>query len=354
MQIAMSSLKMGNLLRWHMQRRLLSAAEPPRQAARKEGHESYGSVDYWREGRTAHVMLNRPDRLNAIDAQLPFQLQSAIQRANWDDEVTFSSPTDGGSVHAVLLYGAGKAFCAGYDLKTFAEERDDGIDSNTTEEEMPRYTNQEMPWDPSLDYQFMWSATQAYMEIWRSNKPVVAKIKRVAIGGGSDIALACDVTFIETTAKIGYPPSTIWGCPTSAFWYYRLGMEKAKRILFTGEILSGEKAARIGLIGEAVPPDQIDQTVDEFMERLGTVPKNQLWYHKTVTNQAVEAAGLLSAQRLSTIFDGMSRHSPEGVMFQKRCVDVGFKKTVKERDCGKETVWSHLPRQTTGGGTKKQ
>lgn len=139
-------------------------------------------------------MLNRPDRLNAIDAQLPFQLQSAIQRANWDDEVTFSSPTDGGSVefkniamhflvgilvwklklymnnylhrgrrrkwsknfqvHAVLLYGAGKAFCAGYDLKTFAEERDDGIDSNTTEEEMPRYTNQEMPWDPSLDYQY--------------------------------------------------------------------------------------------------------------------------------------------------------------------------------------------------------
>lgn len=123
-------------------------------------------------------------------------------------------------------------------------------------------------------------------------------------------------------------------------------MEKAKRILFTGEILSGQKSVDIGLIGEAVPPEGIDERVDEFMERLGAVPKNQLWYHKTVVNQAVEAAGLHSAQRLSTIFDGMSRHSPEGMMFQQRCAEVGFKQAVKERDSGKEAVWSHLPRQT--------
>jgi len=188
----------------------------------------------------------------------------------------------------------------------------------------------------------MGGASNCFMEIWRSMKPVVAKIKRAAIGGGSDIALACDVTFIETTARIGYPPSTVWGCPTTAFWYYRVGMEQAKRILFTGEILSGEKAAKVGLIGEAVEPDKLDAVVQEFVERLGTVPKNQLWYQKSVVNHAVEHAGLHSAQRLSTIFDGMSRHSPEGLAFQARCMEVGFKQAVKERDSGKETVWSHL------------
>lgn len=210
----------------------------------------------------------------------------------------------------------------------------------------------------------MATVTNSYMEIWRSMKPVIAKIKRVAIGGGSDIALACDLTFMEKNSRIGYPPSVIWGCPTSAFWTFRVGMEqvanylnlltlfsqiffsiKAKRILFTGEILSGEKAERIGLIGESVEGnEELDKRVDEVLQRLVTVPKNQLWYQKSVINHVVEQQGLLSAQRLSTIFDGMSRHSPEGITFQHRCMEVGFKQAVRERDGGKETVWSHMKR----------
>ncbi|KAJ6629966.1 putative enoyl-CoA hydratase echA8 [Pseudolycoriella hygida] len=296
--------------------------------------KDFKSVRFFTKDRVAHIVLNRPNLLNAIDKHMPFEIQTAVQKANFDEEV-----------HVILLYGAGDVFCAGYDLKSYAEEKPRDLEKQ--DDDIPDYVNQKMPWDPALDYQFMATVTNAYMEIWRSMKPVVAKIKRVAIGGGSDIALACDLTFMEKHSKIGYPPSVIWGCPTSAFWTFRVGMEKAKRILFTGELLTGEKAERIGLIGESVEGnEELDKRVDQVLQRLVTVPKNQLWYQKSVVNHVVEQQGLLSAQRLSIIYDGMSRHSPEGIQFQRRCMEIGFKKAVRERDSGKETIWSHMKRET--------
>jgi len=125
-------------------------------------------------------------------------------------------------------------------------------------------------------------------------------------------------------------------------WFYRLGLEKSKRILLTGEVLSGKKAVKIGLLGESCPADQLDKKVDEFIERMITVPANQLWFQKQMINHAVEETGLLSTQRLATIFDGMTRHSPEGIAFQERAKEVGFKQAVKERDSGEETLWSDL------------
>lgn len=189
-------------------------------------------------------------------------------------------------------------------------------------------------------------STNAFMEIWRSMKPVVAKIKRVGIGGGSDMSMACDVTFIEDNAQFGYPPSRVWGCPTTAFWFYRIGIEKAKRILFTGQILSGKEAVSIGLLGESCSSNEIDKKVDQFIEKIVTVPFNQLWYSKQMINHAVEEMGLLSTQRLATVFDGMSRHSPEGIAFQQRSQQVGFKQAVQERDSGKDVEWSDLTKKS--------
>ena len=119
-------------------------------------------------------------------------------------------------------------------------------------------------------------------------------------------------------------------------------MEKAKRILFTGQILSGKEAVEIGLLGESHPADKLDSAVDEFIERIVTVPFNQLWYSKQLINHAVEEMGLFSTQRLATILDGMSRHSPEGIAFQQRAQKVGFKQAVLERDSGKDADWSDL------------
>ena len=229
------------------------------------------------------------------------------------------------------MYGNGGAFCSGYDLKDFAEETERGT-----------IGNQKMPWDPYLDWKFMNRCNQAWMSLWKSDKPTVCKISGVAIGGGSDMALCCDLTIMSEDAVIGYPPSRVWGCPTTAMWVYRVGMERAKRILFVGELIKGKAAAEMGLVGEAVPAEKLDETVSKTIAKIVTVPTNQLWFQKQVINQAVEQMGLFNTQRLATLFDGMSRHSPEGVAFQKRTQEVGFKQAVRERDSGAETVWSNM------------
>lgn len=180
------------------------------------------------------------------------------------------------------------------------------------------------------------------MSLWNSHKPVICKIRGVAIGGGSDMALCCDVVVASDDARIGYPPSRVWGCPTTAMWVYRVGAERAKRILLTGQILTGREAADIGLVSQAVPDADLDRTVDELVARMVSVPTNQLFFQKQVINQAVEQLGLAATQRLATVFDGMSRHTPEGIAFQRRAKEVGFKKAVLERDSGKDTVWSNM------------
>lgn len=229
----------------------------------------------------------------------------------------------------VILLSGEKVFCSGYDLKLFAEAKRGSA-----------HGSQKMPWDPYEDYAFMSRCTKCWMSLWHSHKPVVCKIAGVAIGGGSDMALCADITIIAEDARIGYPPARVWGCPTTAMWVYRVGMEKAKRLLLGGEVISGKEAAAIGLIGEAVPTDQLDATADRVVKRLVTVPTNQLFFQKQVINQAMEQMGVLNTQRLATFFDGMSRHTPEGVAFQKRSQEVGFKQAVKERDSGIEAVWS--------------
>ena len=119
------------------------------------------------------------------------------------------------------------------------------------------------------------------------------------------MALCCDVTFIADNARIGYPPTRVWGCPTTAMWVYRVGMEKAKRILFEGRVLSGPEAAEVGLIGECVPEAELDARVDEYIASIIEVPLNQLFFQKQVVNQAMEQMGLLNTQRLATV-----THSP--------------------------------------------
>lgn len=284
--------------------------------------EDFKSITYQVTDKVAEITLNRPHVMNAIDEHMPSELMKAVSLANFDD-----------NAKVILLKGAGNTFCSGYDLKKYAEPERGSPENKLS---------QSMPWDPLLDYQYMSYCTDAYMSLWKSLKPVVCKIEGVAIGGGSDMALCCDVTFMAEDAKIGYPPSRVWGCPTTAMWVYRVGMEKAKRILFTGELLTGKQAAEMGLIGESVPADKLDETVDKFVNRIKTVPSNQLFFQKQVINQAVEQMGIFSTQRLATVFDGMTRHSPEGVAFQERSHKVGFKQAVKERDSGMETEWSDM------------
>jgi len=299
-------------------------------AAMMSSDDAYKSIVYTVHGRVAHIMLNRPHRYNAIDIYMPFELERAVEAANLDT-----------NVKVILLYG-NKVFCSGYDLKVFAEGERAPKDSSLVGGAEIALLSQSMPWDPYTDFKFMSRCNRAWMSLWHSQKPVVCKIKGVAIGGGSDMALCCDITFIADDARFGYPPTRVWGCPTTAMWFYRVGMERARRILYTGQILSGTEAARIDLIGESVPEQELDQAVDKFIERMINVPTNQLFFQKQVVNQAVEQMGLAATQRLATVFDGLTRHTPEGIAFQQRAFEVGFKQAVRERDSGEDAVWSNM------------
>jgi enoyl-CoA hydratase len=269
------------------------------------------TVLYEAGARIARLTLNRPERLNAIDERMPDELRAAVERANDDDDV-----------HVIVLAGAGRAFCAGYDLKAFAE----------TPGENPGV--QSMPWDPMIDYRFMKRCTESFFSLWRSAKPVICKVHGHAVAGGSDIALCADIVLMAEDAKIGYPPARVWGCPTTAMWVYRLGAERAKRMLLTGDLIDGREAKAIGLVCDAVPADALDAAVDALAARMSGVPHNQLMMHKLLINQAYENMGLATTQMIATLFDGMARHSPEGLWFKAYAEEHGLREAVRRRDSG--------------------
>ena len=266
-----------------------------------------------RNPRIARITFNRPQRLNAITFDTPGEIRRAVEVANQCDEI-----------HVIVLQGAGAAFCAGYDIGLFAESA------------LAHPCKQEAsPWDPMVDYRTMRRYTDDFMSLWRSPKPTIARVHKYAIAGGSDIALCCDLIVMEETARIGYMPTRVWGCPTTAHWTYRLGPERAKRMLLTGDLIDGIKAERWGLVSEVVPSEQLDSAVDALADRIGSVPSGMLMMQKIVVNEAVERMGLLSSQTLATLFDGITRHNPEGLWFRRHAQVHGFKAAVDWRDSGR-------------------
>ncbi len=274
---------------------------------------TFETLLYETEGRVARITLNRPERLNAITETMPGEIRAAVDRANADD-----------AVHVIVLQGAGRAFCAGYDLKVFAEgtEKTDIIQT-------------EMPWDPMVDYRLMKRFTDDFMSLWRSYKPTICRVQQYAVAGGSDMALCCDVIVMEEDARIGYPPVRVWGCPTTAMWVYRLGAEKAKRMLLTGDLVDGREAKAMGLVLDAVPADALDARVDALADRMAGMPRNQLMMQKLMINQAYDNMGLANTQMIATLFDGITRHSPEGMWFKRYAEEHGFHAAVDWRDSGR-------------------
>jgi len=264
------------------------------------------------QGRIATITLNRPERLNAINDEMPGEIRQAVELANADDRV-----------HVIVLRGAGDAFCAGYDLKHYAE----GDPTNVI--------TQPMPWDPMIDYKFMKRNTEDFMSLWRSYKPTIARVHGYAAAGGSDIASCCDFIVMEDKARIGYMPVRVWGCPSPAMWVYRLGAMRAKRMMLTGDLIDGKQAFEWGLATEVAPLSKLDAMVQKLAERMAGVPKNQLMMNKLVINQAIDAMGLEQTQMFANVFDGITRHSPEGMWFKRYAQTYGFSAAVEWRDSGR-------------------
>lgn len=288
------------------------------------------TMTYGVDGRIARITLNRPERGNGLTLVTPRELADCVERANLDP-----------NVHVIALAGKGKGFCGGYDLVASAErgmtELSEQVAVGPQGSPLDPVIQREnhdpsATWDPMVDYQMMSRNVRGFMSLFHSDKPVVCKVHGFCVAGGTDLALCSDLLVIEDTAKIGYPPARVWGVPTTAIWAHRIGIEKAKRLLFTGDCLSGQEAVAWGLATECAPAAELDARFENLLSRIARMPINQLVMMKLMLNQTLYAGGLAQSQLLGTVFDGIARHTPEGYGFARRAAEAGFKQAVRERD----------------------
>jgi enoyl-CoA hydratase len=287
------------------------------------------TLTYETTDRIARITLNRPERGNGITRLMVTELEQYVEQADLD-------PT----VHVLLLAGNGKGFCGGYDLVESAEGQgrlgEKGLaplpGSPLDPATMAANHDPSGTWDPMVDYAMMSRNVRAFMSLFHCGKPVVCKVHGFCVAGGTDMALCSDLLVIAADAKIGYPPARVWGSPTTSMWMHRLGPQRAKRLLFTGDSLSGSEALEWGLAIEAPPPEQLDDRTETLVERIARVPVNQLRMMKLLVNQSLYAQGLYTTQALGTLLDGVARHTPEGYAFRQRAMQAGFREAVRERD----------------------
>jgi enoyl-CoA hydratase len=295
-------------------------------------------VEYEVGDRVARITLNRPERGNAITPQLIGELVACVERADLDP-----------AVHVLLLSGNGPGFCGGYDLIQSAEgmgqaaggetggdadaDGTAGADGSPIDPSVIAANHDPAgTWDPMVDYAMMGRNVRGFMSLFHCGKPVVCSVHGFCVAGGTDMALCSDLLVIAQDAKIGYPPARVWGSPTTSLWAHRVGAQRAKRLLFTGDSLSGSEAVEWGLAIEAPAPERLAERTEVLVQRIARVPVNQLMMMKLLVNQTLYAQGLHATQVLGTVFDGITRHTAEGYAFQARAAAAGFREAVRERD----------------------
>ena len=283
----------------------------------------YQTLLYDTHGALATITLNRPERLNTIVPPMPDELESAVREATAD-----------AAVKVIVLRGAGRAFCAGFDFAEGFHHWDQALTTDGA-------------WDPGKDFVAATSqslgAVPKFMSLWRSPKPVIAQVHGWCVGGGSDLALCADLVIASEDARIGTPYSRMWGCYLSGMWLYRLGLRRAKELALTGASLSGSEAAEVQLINAAVPFERLAEEVDERAAALASLPSSQLAAMKLIVNQAYENMGLASTQLLGPVLDGLMRNTPEATRFIELAERDGVGAVVAERD-GPFGDYSQAPR----------
>jgi len=292
---------------------------------------TYPTLTYEVTGRIARITFNRPAQGNAITADTPLDLAHAVERADLDPRV-----------HVIVVSGRGSGFCGGYDLSIFAENqqgeewggREAEPRAGTVLDPVAQARNHDpsRPWDPMVDYAMMSRFNRGFASLLHADKPTVVKLHGFCVAGGTDIALFADQIVAAADTKIGYPPTRVWGIPAAGMWAHRLGDQRAKRLLFTGDTITGAEAAEWGLAVEAPPAAQLDERTEILLERIARMPLNQLVMSKLALNSALLAQGVATSGMVSTVFDGIARHTREGYAFVERAASVGFRQAVRDRD----------------------
>jgi enoyl-CoA hydratase len=306
--------------------------------------------------RVRQIVLCRAEAYNTITPRLRDELSAAIDAADADPEV-----------RVILLRAEGPAFCAGYglDWSIAAQAREahpaggparkaakrPRSEAKPSEAQAPARKAAKRPrseaepsearapareggrvWDSVADLRMIGSFVDVYMKLWYACKPILAAVQGWCIGGGTDMVLCADLVVAGEGATFGYPPARVWGTPTTAMWVYRMGLERAKRYLLTGDAIPARKAAEIGMILEVVPDAELASHAQWLAARMARLPTTQLVMLKLLCNQTAENMGLASSRTLGSLFDGIARHTQEGLDFVARAQAVGFRQAVRERD----------------------
>jgi enoyl-CoA hydratase/carnithine racemase len=263
------------------------------------------------DGGVRSLVLCRGDEYNTITPQFRDEFGAALDEADTD-------PT----VRVVLIRAEGPAFCAGFglDWSTLAQ---------ATEESGP-----ERVWDSVADMAMIGSFADTWAKLFELSKPTIAAVHGWCIAGGTDMILNADMIIAADTARFGYPPARVWGTPEAPWmWIARLGLERAKRYLLTGDEMTGAEAAEIGFVLEAVPEDELLETATALAHRMALLPLNQLQMLKLLCNDVARDMYRPERSRLlGTLFDGVARHTQEGLDFVSRAQEVGWRQVVRERD----------------------
>ena len=265
----------------------------------------------------ARITLNRPDKRNALSGLMLRELNQALLEA--DDR------TD---VNVILLSGAGKDFCAGYDLS----DSYSGMADSASDYDPSAYRTRAGTLDDDI-----WALERQQdltLIMLDMHKPIVAKVQGNCLAGGTDIAFSCDIVLAADDAKIGFPAARANGTPPTNLWFYHCGPQWAKRMLFTGDTVSGADAAQIGLVLDAYPADELDAQADDLVRRIGSVDAEILSAHKRVVNMQMELAGAKQSQRYAAELDARAHLSqgPRRRQFKADMAEKGLKEALANRD----------------------
>ena len=267
--------------------------------------KTYDTLLTERIGRVERITLNRPKMHNALNFTAMRELVDAVDTAAYDK-----------SCHAIVLRGAGRSFCAGFDLNAMQEENPYG----------------ELPLTVEEDVDICVGISENWRHIINCRVPVIAQVHGNCLGNGTGLALHCDMVIVADDAQIGFPPVRSMGSAPTHMWIYHAGPQWSKRILLTGDKITGKKAAEIGLALESVPADELDDHVLELATRISNIGRDLLAHNKRIVNLGMELMGRSTMQTLAAITDVLGHGAPEVDHFHERVQEVGVKAAVSERD----------------------
>lgn len=282
----------------------MSEASEQERAVRIEDDPEAGSA-------VRHLVLCRAAEYNTITPKLRDELGAALDEADRDDDV-----------RVVVIRAEGRAFCAGFglDWSTLAQAGEDARRTRV--------------WDSAQDVRMIGQYGNTFAKLHSISKPTVAAVHGWCVAGGTDMILNADVIVCDESARFGYPPARVWGVPEAPWlWVARLGLERAKRYLFTGDEIPGPEAARIGLALECVPDGELLEHAVGLARRMALLPLNQLQMTKWMLNDvAAHQYQPATSRLLGFLFDGVARHTQEGLDFVARAQEIGWREAVRERD----------------------